>query len=333
MIYRRILMFGAAAVSISAPSALLAQVTKAPRVVWVGFGALVPASDQPVLDPWHKGFQELGYVEGANLLLEYRYVEAAPEGRSGRLADLLATLIRQKVDVLFSPRPEVILAAKQATRSIPIVFATIGDPVGSGLVESIARPGGNVTGIAFDSSSAFAGKQLQLLREVVPRGRSFGVLSWNSPDAAEFIAAAQSAGSAMGVVLRAAEVRDAGELNAVFAMFSSQSVAGILVVGSAYTFVHRERLATLAANNRMPAIYANRHSVDAGGLMSYGPILGEQFRRAAIYIDKILKGAKPGDLPVEQPAKFELVVNLKAAKALGITVSNTVLLQANEVIK
>jgi putative tryptophan/tyrosine transport system substrate-binding protein len=157
-------------------------------------------------------------------------------------------------------------------------------------------------------------------------------LSWNSPDAGEFIAAAQSAGNAMGVVLRSAEVRDAGELDAMFARLAGQSVAGALVIGSAYTFVHRERLAKLAADHRMPAIYANRHSVDAGGLMSYGPILGEQFRRAAIYIDKILKGAKPGDLPVEQPARFELVVNLKAAKALGITIPKAVLLQADEVI-
>jgi putative tryptophan/tyrosine transport system substrate-binding protein len=331
MVRRRGLMLSVATVSIAAPVALLAQLTRLRRVVWVGFGPLAP-SDRPVLDPWQKAFRELGYVEGVNLSLEYRYVEAATEGRSERLAELLATLVRQEVDVLFSPRPEVILAAKQATRTIPIVFATIGDPVGSGLVESFGRPGGNVTGIAFDSSPDFAGKQLQLLHEVVPSGRTFGVLSWNSPDAGEFNTAAKSAGNAMGVVLRPAEVREAAELDATFARFSSQSVTGILVLGSAYTFVYRERLATLAANYRMPAIYANRQSVDAGGLMSYGPILGEQFRLAAIYIDRILKGAKPADLPVEQPAKFELVVNLKAAKALGVTIPNTVLLQANEVI-
>lgn len=167
---------------------------------------------------------------------------------------------------------------------------------------------------------------------LVPGGRTFGVLSWNSPDASEFIAAAQSAGSAMGVFLRAAEVRDAGDLDAIFEVLASQSGAGVLVIGSAYTFVHRERLATLAAKRRIPAIYAIRQSVDAGGLMSYGPILGEQFRRAAIYIDKILKGTKPGDLPVEQPAKFEFVVNLKAAEALGITIPKAVLVQADELI-
>jgi putative ABC transport system substrate-binding protein len=158
VINRRILALGAAAGSLAVPLLLRAQASRQPRVVWVGFGPLVPG-DQPILDAWHKGFQDLGYVEGRNISLEYRYVEAAPEGRAERLADLLVTLVQQKVDVLYSGRPEVVLAAMRATRTIPIVFATIGDPVGTGLVDTLARPGGNVTGISFDSSPEIAGRE------------------------------------------------------------------------------------------------------------------------------------------------------------------------------
>ena len=332
MINRRILALGAAAGSIGVPLLLRAQPGRQPRVVWVGFGPLVPG-DQPILGPWHRGFQDLGYVEGRNISLEYRYVEAAPEGRAERLADLLATLVQQNVDVLFSPRPEVVLAAMRATRTIPIVFATIGDPVGTGLVDTLARPGGNVTGISFDSSPEIAGKQLQLLHELVPRGHTLGMLLWHSIDGNAFVRAAQAAGNAMGVQLLAVEVREAGEFDAAFASLASHLVAGTLVLGSAYNWVHRERLAALAAKHRMPAIYGVRDAVVAGGLMAYGPNLADEYRRAAIYIDKILKGTKPADLPVEQPTKFEFVVNLQAARVLGITIPQAMLVRADEVIQ
>jgi len=227
-------------------------------------------------------------------------------------------------------RPEVVKACKRATRTIPIVFATIGDPVGTGLVDSLARPGGNVTGIAFDASPEIAAKNLQLLHELLPRGRSFGMIFWQSPDGEAFVRAAQRSASAMGFQLLAVEVREAGELSAAVASLAAKAVAGLIVIGSAYTWAYRERLAALTAEHRVPAIYANRDSVIAGGLMSYGPVLADQFRRAAVYIDKILRGTRPADLPVEQPTKFELVVNHKTARILGIAFPQSLLLQADE---
>lgn len=301
-------------------------------MVWVGFGPLL-AGDQAILDPWHKAFRDLGYVEGRSISLEYRYVDAAPEGREERLAVLLGGLVEQKVDVVFSVRPEVVQAAMRATRAIPIVFATIGDPVGTGLVSSLARPGGNVTGISFDASPEIAAKNLQLLHELVPRGRSFGMIYWHSADGESFVRAAQASANVMGVRLLAVEVRDAGELSSAFTRFTDESVAGLIVIGSAYTWVHRERLVELAAKHRLPAIYANRDSVIAGGLMSYGPILAEQFRRAAIYIDRILRGARPAELPVEQPTKFELIVNQKTAQVLGIVFPPSLSLRVDEEIR
>jgi putative tryptophan/tyrosine transport system substrate-binding protein len=215
---------------------------------------------------------------------------------------------------------------------VPIVFATIGDPVGAGIVDSLVRPGGNVTGISYDSTPEIAGKQLQLLHELLPGARSFGLVVWKgSVDTRPFIDAARAAASVVGVVLLPIE-SDAKDLEAVYVEFARQSVAGVLVLGSAYAFVHRVRLSALAARHRLPAMYAMRESVAAGGLMSYGPIIAEQFSRAAVMVDKILKGAKPGELPVEQPTTFEFIVNLKVARSLGIEVPRTLLLRADEVI-
>jgi putative ABC transport system substrate-binding protein len=329
VIRRQVVALGAAG---SVVGRLRAQPAKLPRVVWVGFGPLV-AGDQAILDPWHKAFRDLGYVEGRSISLEYRYVDAAPEGREERLAVLLGGLVEQNVDVIFSVRPEVVQAAMRATRTIPIVFATIGDPVGTGLVSSLARPGGNVTGMSFDASPEIAAKNLQLLHELVPRGRSFGMIFWRSADGESFVRSAQTSAAAMGVQLFAVEVRDAGELSSAFVSLTDRSVAGLIVIGSAYTWVHRERLVELAAKHRLPAIYANRDSVVVGGLMSYGPILAEQFRRAAIYVDRILRGARPAELPVEQPAKFELIVNQKTARVLGLVFPPSLLLRVDEEIR
>lgn len=334
MIRRRIvvLLTAGAVIAAHSHSILWAQTSRPPRVVWVGFGPLV-AGDQAILEPWRKGFQDLGYVEGRSISLEYRYIEAATEGREERLANLLAALIRDKVDVIFSVRPEVVRAAMRATHTIPIVFATIGDPVGTGLVDSLARPGGNVTGISFDASPEIAAKNLQLLHEVVPRGRSFGMIYWHSVDGEAFVRAAQASAATMGVQLLAVEVRDAGELSAAFGNLTGQSVAGLVVIGSAYTWVYRERLVALAAAHRLPAIYANRDSAIAGGLMSYGPLLADQFRRASIYVDRVLRGTRPAELPVEQPTKFELIVNHRTAKDLGIAFPQSLLLQVDEAIR
>jgi putative ABC transport system substrate-binding protein len=332
VIRRRIIALGTAAALVAAHSMLRAQTAKPPRVVWVGFGPLV-AGDQVLQDPWHKGFRDLGYVEGRSISLEYRYVDAAPEGREEHLADLLAALVQQKVDVIFSVRPEVVQGAMRATRTIPIVFAAIGDPVGTGLVGSLARPGANVTGISYDASPELAAKHLQLLHELVPRGRSFGMIFWHSPDGEAFVRAAQTSATAMGVQLQAVEVREPGELSVAFASLAGQPIAGLIVIGSAYTWAHRDHLVALAAKRRLPAIYANRDSVIAGGLVSYGPVLADQFRRAAIYVDRILRGTRPDDLPVEQPTKFELIVNHRTARDLGIAFPQSLLLQVDEAIR
>jgi len=324
-------MLQAAAAAMGTALPARAQPARTPFVAWVGFGSRVP-DDAPVKEPWEQAFRELGYLPGHTLRLEYRYVPATPEGRAERLDALLAQLLREGVDVLFSPRPEILLAARRATRTVPIVFATIGDPVGAGIVESLVRPGANVTGISFDSTPEIAGKQLQLLHELLPAGRTFGLVAWTAVDTRPFIEAARAAGNAAGLTLLPFESRDGGDLEAAYAGFARQSVAGVLVLGSAYAFVHRARLAALAARHRLPAMYAMREAVKAGGLMSYGPVIAEQFRRAAVMVDKILKGAKPAELPVEQPTTFEFVLNLKAARALGLDVPRTLLLRADEVM-
>ena len=332
MVSRRSLMLAASAVATVLPRRAQAQGARMPFVVWVGFGSPVP-SDQPVKEPWNRAFRNLGYVPGQTLRLEYRYVDAPPELRAARLDTLLRELLGEGVDVLFSPRPEILLAAKRATSTVPIVFATIGDPVGAGIVDSLVRPGGNVTGIAYDSTPDIAGKQLQLLHELLPRGRTFGMVVWKgSLDMRPFIESARAAGSVVDVALLPFESGDGKDLDAAYANFARQSVAGVLVLGSAYAFVHRARLAALAARHRLPAMYAMREGVVAGGLMSYGPVISEQFTRAAAMVDKILKGARPGELPVEQPTTFEFVVNLKVARSLGIDVPRTLLLRADEVI-
>jgi putative ABC transport system substrate-binding protein len=329
---RRFALLQAAAVATGTPWLTLARAAGAPLVVWVGFGSLVP-NDRPVKEPWDKAFRDLGYVAGQTLRLEYRYVPASPEGRAERLDNLLRQLLSEGVNVLFSPRVEVLLAAKRATSTVPIVFATIGDPVGAGVVDSLVHPGGNVTGISYDSTPEIAGKQLQLLHELVPGGRTFGLVAWKgSVDTRPFIEAARAAGRIVNVALLPFESRDGSDLEAAYAEFARRSVAGVLVLGSAHAFVHRVRLSELAAKHRLPAMYAMRESVTSGGLMSYGPIIGEQFIRAAVMIDKIMKGAKPGELPVEQPATFEFVINLKVARTLGLDVPRTLLLRADEVI-
>ena len=282
------------------------------------------------MDHLRDGLRELGYVEGQSIVLEYRHTNRRPD----RLPALIEEQIEQKVDILFSATPHVVLAAMRATRSIPIVFATIDDPVGTGVVQSLARPGANVTGVSWDSTPKIAGKQFQLLRELVPGGREFAVL--RNPDikgSLAFFHEAQLAAKALAVALSPFEVRTPADFEAAFASMSGAGVRAVVILGSWFTWLHRERLAGLAAKHHLPAIYGNRDSVLAGGLMSYGANLADEFRRAAGYIDKILKGSRPGDLPVEQPTKFEFVINLKTAKALGLTIPQALLLRADEVIQ
>jgi len=306
------------------------QKRAAPLVVWLGINPPDPGEIELTIDLFRAGLRDLGYVDGRNVVVEYRHTHRQPE----RLAELIDEQIQQRVDVIMSARADMVLAAMRATRSIPIVFAAIDDPVGAGIVDSLAKPGANVTGVAWDSTTAIAGKQLQLLREVQPGGRELAIL-WN-PDvkgARDFFREAQSAAGSSAVVLRSFEVRTPDDLEAAFSGMTSARVTAVQILGSWFTWQYRERLTGLAARHRLPAIYGNRDSVAAGGLMSYGPSLPDEFRRAAGLVVKILNGARPGDLPVEQPTKFELVINLKAAKALGLAIPNALLLRADEVVR
>ena len=330
MVSRRAVVVGGVANAIVVTRLAFAQQTpRIPRVVFQGIGP-IPGDKETVFDPFRNRLRDLGHVEGRTIEFEYRHVGNHPE----RLPAALEQLAREKVDVIVCGQPQVALAAKRATQTIPIVFATIIDPVGAGIVESLAKPGGNATGISWDADPKIAGKQLELVHGLVPGSRVLAIL-WN-PDikgSALFVRAAADAAQASGTRLQSFEVRTAAEIERAFIDMGNAGVAAVVVLGSDFTWFHREQLATLAAAHRLPAIYGNKDSVTAGGLMSYGANLADQFRRAADYVDKILKGANPADLPVEQPTRFEFVVNLKAANTLGITVPQALLLRADEVLR
>ncbi len=283
-----------------------------------------------LVEALRQGLRDLGYLEGKNLVIEFR----GAEGRLERLPDLAAELVRLNVDVIVAAGTAAPFAAKDATRSIPIIMTNAVDPVGSGLVASLARPGGNITGLTQSAGPEIAGKQLELLREAVPELSGVAVL-WNPTNPAYllYLREAQVAARAIGVQLQILEARSPGEFDRALAAMKRERAGALLVLGDPTFLVHRTQLADLATKSRLPAMYAIREFVDAGGLMAYGASLPDLWRRAATYIDKILKGAKPGDLPVEQPTKFELVINLKTAKALGLTIPQSVLIRADEVIQ
>jgi putative ABC transport system substrate-binding protein len=284
----------------------------------------------PSLDEaFRQGLHELGYVEGQNIAIEYR----SAEGKSERLPGLAAELVRLKVDVIVAASPPATEAAKGATSTIPIVFAVSGDPVAAGLVASLARPGGNITGLATISGDVL-GKQLELLKGVTPKVSRVAVLqNPSNPGHALMLPQAEGAARALGVQLQVLKARTPSEIEAAFAAMSSQRAGGVLVLRDALFRAQRAQIAALAAKRRLPAVYGLREEAEAGGLMAYGASVPHMFRRAATYVDKILKGAKPADLPVEQPTKFELVINLKTAKALGLTIPPSLLGQADQVIQ
>ena len=315
---------------LTAPLAAKAQqAAKIPRIGWL---ANNPAGSPHLLEAFLQGLRDLGYVEGRNVVIEYRDAE----GKLERLPALAAELVALKVDVIVAAGPPAALAAKQATRTLPIVFASSGDPVTSGLVTSLARPGGNVTGLSAVAPE-LVGKCLEQLKQAVPGVSRVAVL-WQPGGLGErtdkyILKEAEVAARALGVRLQFVEARGPADFDRAFSDMT-RARAGALTVLSTPMFVsERRRLVDLAAKNRLPAVYPWREFVDAGGLMSYGPNLADMFRRAATYVDKILKGAKPADLPVEQPTKFELVINLKTAKALGLTIPASVLARADEVIQ
>ncbi len=313
-----------------APFAAEAQPAgKVPRI-GVLSASSSPSSNPRSYEAFRQGLRELGSVEGQNIVIDYRFAE----GRFVRLPDLAAELVRLKVDIIVAVPTPAAAAAKNATETIPIVMISVGDPVGLGLIASLARPGGNVTGLTYSAGMEIFGKGLELLKETVPKVRRVAILSNpGNPAQPLMIREVNVAARSLGVQLQLLEARGPNEFDGAFAAMAKERVGALLVVADSMFIAHRTRLADLAARSRLPAAYGFRESVEAGGLMSYGPSVPDLFRRAATFVDKILKGAKPADLPVEQPTKFELVVNLKTARALGLTIPQSVLIRADEVIR
>ncbi|TMH53998.1 MAG: ABC transporter substrate-binding protein [Betaproteobacteria bacterium] len=314
----------------AAPFAAEAQ--QAAKIARIGYLETNPVTSPHVHEAFLQGLRDLGYVEGRNLVIEYRDAE----GKVERLPALAAELVALKVDVIVASGTLAALAAKQTTRTLPIVFSPAGDPVGSGLVTSLARPGGNVTGL-----SAFApelvGKRLELLKQAVPGVSRVAVLwqpgAFGERTEKDILKRAEVAGRDLHLPLQFVEARGPADFARAFSDMSIARADALTVLASNMFVSERRRLVDLAAAKRLPAVYSARELVDAGGLMSYGANLADLNRRAATYVDRILKGTKPADLPVEQPAKFELILNLKTAKALGLTIPQSVLGRADEVIQ
>src|SRR5262249_48683403 len=331
MMTRGVSLVAVLAVSLlAAPLAADAQqMGKVPRI---GFLSLTSPSDRPhLLDAFRQSLRELGWVEGQNTVIDYRYAE----DRVDRLVDLAAELVRLKVDLIIaSAGTQVATAAKNATGTIPIVMIAVRDPVGTGLIASLARPGGNVTGVSGSAGLEWVAKQLELLKETVPKVRRVAILS-NPANAYHQLAIREVnvAARSLGVQLQLLQARGPNEFDGAFAAMAKERVGALLVLLDVIFNSHRTRLADLAARSRLPAAYGVSESVEAGGLMAYGPSFLDFYRRAAAYVDKILKGAKPGDLPLEQPTNFELVVNMKTAQALGLDNPPSVVWGANQGIR
>ncbi len=301
------------------------QAVKVPRI-----GVLRPgAPPDHLLEAFRVALRELGYAEGRNIVLEYRWAE----GKLERLPELAAELVRLKVDLVTTWSTPAALAARNATPAVPIVFGGVGDPVRVGIVASLARPGGNATGVSM-LAEELSGKRLELLRETVPRATRVAML-WNStnPSMVSRAQETQAAARALGVTLQSLGVYDLTTFDGAFATMTRARPDALLTLIDPFTNQHRRRIVDFAAAQHLPAIYEARELVDAGGLMAYGPSLAAMQRRVATYVDKILKGAKPADLPVEQPTRFELVINLKTAKALGLTIPPSLMVRADQVIQ
>jgi putative ABC transport system substrate-binding protein len=298
-----------------------------PRIGWLGVGAPAVNASRPSLPHFLERLRELGYVEGQNLAIEYRWAEGKPE----HLPELAAELVRLQVDVIIAPSTLATRAAQHTTTTIPIVMLA-GDPVRAGLVASLAHPGGNITGVSPMGSAG--GKWLELLREAVPHASRVSIL-WNPADQSNAVMWSEIRAGAhvLGVTLQSLEVRSPEQVERACAAMDPESADALIVFPSPLTTNQRHRIVEAVAKNRLPAIYGYREFVEAGGLMSYGASLPELNRRLAVYVDKILKGTKPADLPVEQAMRFELVINLKTAEALGLTLPPRFLFQADEVLR
>ena len=301
---------------------------KVQRVGLLGAGS--STSSQANAEAFRQGLRELGWVEGRNIVVDYRFAE----GRYDRLPELAADLARLKVDVIAVAGNAAAVAATNATQTIPIVMMSVGDPVGSGLIASLARPGGNVTGLAFSVGLETLDKGLELLKEMIPNVRQVAVLANpGNPSHSLVMERVNAAARSLGLQLHLLEARGPDEFDRAFATMTRKRVAAVFVASEAMFILHRVRLAELEARHRLPSMHAFREDVEAGALMSYGPSLKAIWRRGAFFVDRILKGAQAGDLPVEQPSTFELVINTKRATTLGLTIPPSLLLRADEIIK
>jgi putative ABC transport system substrate-binding protein len=324
----RLLVFPMIAATLAAvPTAEAQTVGKVYRVGWVG-----PPPSQALGDPTHPFNSEMrrrGYVEGQNFVLEYR----AADGSRDRVSKIVGELVRLSVDVIVAVAAPTVQAAQQATRTIPIVMFGVGDPVSAGFVASIARPGGNITGLS-QFSEKLSGKRLELLKEVLPGVSRVAVL-WNptNPSNAPQIAYTGVVAQALGVQLQSQEVRGPQDLESAFQAATRGRAGALITLDDLFIYAHRMRIVELAAKRRLPGMYGWPTFAEAVGLMSYGPDFRDMFRQAAVFVDKILKGAKPADLPVEQPTKFELVINLKTAKALALMIPPSLRLRADRFIE
>ena len=311
---------------------LAGEAPQAVRVYRVGVPWIPPREDVlPLIRVLEDGLRERGYGVGQNLLIDHRFADGQPE----RLTQLMADLVRLNVDVLVVGLNPVAIAARQATSTIPIVMAIATDPINAGLVKSLARPGGNITGLSADTGPELAGKTLEFLKEILPKGPTRLAVLWNSSTTNydPHWRALEEDARKSSVTLVRAPVQRPDELEHAFEIMQREQARGVLILADQLIFVQRHRVNALARNGRLPTIWTSREGVAAGGLLSYGPSVPDLYRRAAAYVDKILKGAKPADLPVEQPTKLELVINMKTAKDLGLFIPQTILLQADQVIE
>jgi putative ABC transport system substrate-binding protein len=303
------------------------QPAKIPRIGLLGVISASAAEGR--IEAFRQGLRDLGYVEGKNIVIEYRNAE----GKLERLPALASELVRLKVDVIVTRGPPPTRSAKEATSTIPIVMGSDIDPVGNGFVASLARPGGNITGLSA-LSPELSGKQLELLKEIIPKLSRVAVLGTSTiPGSTQVLRETEAAAGVFGVQLQYLEVRGPTDIEMAFRAASKEHAHAVLVLPNPVTLSHRTKVVDLAVKTRLPAMYPQSEYVEEGGLMTYGPSINDLFRRAATYVDKILKGAKPADLPVEQPTKFEFIINLKAAKQIGLTIPPNVLARADKVIK
>ena len=327
MNHKVILLLLAASVLICFNLAEAQQPKNVPQVGFLGFTSLSGIAAR--IEAFRQGLRELGYVDGKNIVIEYR----SAEGKLDRLSELAAELVRLKVDVIVTSGPSVTRAVKEATTTIPIVMGFDTDPVGNGFVASLARPGGNITGLSVVSPE-LSGKQLELLKEIVPKLSRVAVLGTSTnPGNSQALKETELAAGAYTVQLQNLDLLSPKDIETAFRAAANGRADGVVMLGSAVFNNHRIQIVELAVKSRLPATYTRPEYVEAGGLMTYGPSINDLFRRAATYVDKILKRAKPADLAVEQPKKFQFIINLKAAKQIGLTIPPNVLARADRVIR